>query len=51
LIQLVIPAGTWKRKLFNGLAQVIIQTTQEPGDIILTATSPDLKPASLKTKK
>lgn len=48
LIQLVIPAGTWKRKLFNGLAQVIIQTTQEPGDIVLTATSPDLRPASLR---
>jgi len=48
LVQLVIPAGTWKRKLFNGLAQVIIQTTKEAGDIVLTATSPNLEPATLR---
>jgi beta-galactosidase len=48
LIQIVTPAQPWKRKLFNGLAQVIVQTTKEPGEIILTATSPGLQPATIK---
>jgi beta-galactosidase len=48
LIQLTYPADKWKRKLFNGLAQVIIQSTGEPGQIVLTATSPGVKPAELK---
>jgi len=38
-IQLVYPAQAWKRKLFNGLAQVIIQSTGEKGEIVLKATS------------
>ncbi|MGV3538591.1 MAG: beta-galactosidase GalA [Rufibacter sp.] len=49
-IQVFTPAATWKRKLFNGLAQVIVQTTKEPGEITLTATSKGLKPAALKLK-
>lgn len=48
LIQLLTPAEPWKRKLFNGLAQVIIQSTGEASEIILTAESPQLKPATLK---
>lgn len=47
-IQLVIPAHIWKRKLFNGLAQVIIQSTGGAGDIIVTATSPGLQKNELK---
>ena len=47
-IQLVIPAQQWKRKLFNGLAQVIVQSTGEAGEIVLTATSPGLKKTELK---
>ncbi|MEN6308103.1 MAG: beta-galactosidase GalA [Anaerohalosphaeraceae bacterium] len=39
---------TWKRKTFNGLAQVILQSTPQPGDITLTATAEGLKPAVLK---
>jgi beta-galactosidase len=31
--------GPWKRKLFNGLSQVIIQSTGEPGEIVLKASS------------
>jgi beta-galactosidase len=38
-IQIAKPAGQWKRKLFNGLAQVIVQSTGEPGDIVLKAVS------------
>ena len=50
VFQVVTPAPAWKRKLFNGLAQVIIQSTGEPGDIVLTATSGSLK-AGLVTIK
>lgn len=49
-IQIVTAAPAWQRKLFSGLAQVIIQTTKEPGEITLTATSKDLKPVTLKVK-
>ncbi|MCF8381072.1 MAG: DUF4982 domain-containing protein [Bacteroidales bacterium] len=42
------PAAQWKRKAFNGLAQVLLKTTGESGEISLTATSPGLKPAFLK---
>jgi beta-galactosidase len=42
-IQLKQHAGQWRRKLFNGLAQVIIQSTGEPGEIVLKAVSNDLR--------
>ncbi|WP_442795381.1 beta-galactosidase GalA [Pelobium manganitolerans] len=48
LIQMVVPAPAWKRKLFNGLAQVIVQSTGGTGDIILKAKAPGLKEAILK---
>jgi beta-galactosidase len=32
----------WKRSVFNGLAQVIVQSARQPGEILLTATSADL---------
>ncbi len=41
-------AGGWKRSLFNGLAQVIVRSAGQPGEIILTASSKDLSPAVLK---
>jgi len=44
--QLTILA-TWKRKLFSGLAQVIIQATDEPGEIELQATSDGLNKGTL----
>jgi beta-galactosidase len=50
LIQLLYPAQAWKRKLFSGLAQVIIQSTGEAGQIVLTATSPGLKGSIFKIK-
>ena len=50
LFQIVRPAEQWKRKLFNGLAQVIVQATADEGDIVLTATSNNLKSTSLKIK-
>jgi len=45
---LIYPADSWKRKLFNGLAQVIVQSTGGPGEIIFTAKSGDLTLGELK---
>jgi beta-galactosidase len=36
----------WRRSVFNGLAQLIVRTTGEPGTIKLTAKSPALVPAT-----
>lgn len=41
--QIITPASQWKRSLFNGLAQVMVQPTGMPGDMILTATAKGLK--------
>ncbi|WP_210463897.1 beta-galactosidase GalA [Rufibacter roseolus] len=49
-IQILTPAAPWKRKLFNGLAQIIIQSTKQAGEITLTATANGLNPAVLKVK-
>lgn len=48
IVQVVTPAKPWKRCLFNGLAQVIIQATDEAGEVVLSAESPGLKKAELK---
>ncbi|WP_223653617.1 beta-galactosidase GalA [Hymenobacter psoromatis] len=49
-IQVRTPAAAWQRKTFNGLAQVLVQSTQAAGDITLTATAPGLKTSVLKIK-
>lgn len=36
-----------QRSLFNGLAQVIIQSAEASGEVVLTATTPGLKPAKI----
>ena len=46
-IQLVTPAPAWHRKLFNGLAQVIVQSTRAGGELVLKAAAPGLKDAEL----
>ncbi len=48
IIKVSEPAGKWKRKLFNGLAQVIVQSSKQAGEITLTATSENLKSESVK---
>ena len=48
VIQLIAPPEKWKRKLFNGLAQVIVQSTGTTGEIQLTAESEGMKPTVLK---
>ncbi len=48
VVQMFKPATSWKRKLFNGLAQVILQATAEPGEIRIHAKSSGVKTATLK---
>ncbi len=43
LVQIITPPQTWKRRAFNGLAQLIVQANREAGEIILTATSGNLE--------
>jgi beta-galactosidase len=43
IVKAVTPAGEPHRKAFNGLAQVIVQSSGEPGLITLTAGSPGLE--------
>ncbi|HVZ79185.1 MAG TPA: beta-galactosidase GalA [bacterium] len=47
-LRVVVPAPAWKRHLFNGLAQVLVQSGEEPGEIELEASAPGLTPAVLK---
>jgi beta-galactosidase len=36
----------WSRSLFNGLAQIVVQSTKDAGEIKLTATADNLTPAT-----
>ena len=47
-VQAITPAPQWKRSAFNGLAQVIVQSTPQAGTIRLTAASPGLAPAEIE---
>ncbi|MFZ6013483.1 MAG: hypothetical protein ACOYXT_24290, partial [Bacteroidota bacterium] len=47
LVQIRVNADPYKRKLFNGLAQIIVQADGK-GEVILEATSQGLKSAILK---
>jgi len=50
LVQVIYPSEQWKRKLFSGLAQVIVQSTKEAGEIVLTAASPNLESSTITIK-
>lgn len=50
VVQIVTPAEKWKRKLFNGLAQVIVEL-KDGSDLELIAKSEGLKTAVLKIEK
>ena len=39
-------AADWSRSVFNGLAQIMVQSTKDAGEIKLTATADGLKPAT-----
>ena len=39
-------APPWSRSLFNGLAQIIVQSTRDAGEFKLTASADGLTPAT-----
>lgn len=43
IIQIVTPAEPWKRKLFNGYAQIIIQKEEGEKEVVLSASAKGLK--------
>ena len=47
VVKVVTPAGEWKRSVFDGLAQVIVQSSHTPGEIKLTASGDHLSPATV----
>ncbi|WP_419869689.1 beta-galactosidase GalA [Chryseobacterium sp. CT-SW4] len=51
LIQSTKKQEPWKRKLFNGYAQIIIQNDGTGEDIVLEASSPGIKPGKVVLKK
>ena len=50
IIQVITPAASWKRKLFNGYAQIIIQKDENAKEVILSASAKDLRAVSLSVK-
>jgi beta-galactosidase len=46
-LRISTPAAPWSRSVFNGLAQVIVQSTGGTGEVVLTATSEGCEPAHL----
>lgn len=49
-LQVVVPAPQWQRKTFNGLAQVLVQSSGGAGNIVLTAKSKGIADAVLEIK-
>jgi len=47
-LSVMTPAAQWNRKLFNGLAQVLVQVDEQTGEVVLTAEAEGLKAAELK---
>ncbi|MCR4029947.1 MULTISPECIES: beta-galactosidase GalA [Flavobacterium] len=43
IIQVITPAEPWKRKLFNGYAQIIIQKEENVKEVVLSASAKGLK--------
>ncbi|WP_163397607.1 beta-galactosidase GalA [Flavobacterium fluviatile] len=51
IIQMITPAEQWKRKLFNGYAQIIIQKDINAAEVILSAKANGLNAGTLVLKK
>jgi beta-galactosidase len=51
IIQVITPAETWKRKLFNGYAQIIIQKEENTNEVVLSAEAKGLNEGTLVLKK
>ncbi|MDP5200609.1 beta-galactosidase GalA [Flavobacterium sp. DG2-3] len=50
IIQVITPAESWKRKLFNGYAQIIIQKEENAKEVVLSASAKGLKSSSIVVK-
>ena len=50
IIQVVTPTEPWKRKLFNGYAQIIIQKDENAKEVILSASAKELRAGNLNLK-
>ena len=50
IIQVITPSAPWKRKLFNGYAQIIIQKDEKETEVVLSATAKGLRSAALVVK-
>ncbi|RED26790.1 beta-galactosidase [Flavobacterium cutihirudinis] len=50
IIQVSTPAEQWKRKLFNGYAQIIIQKEENANEVVLSASAKGLRAGSLNIK-
>ena len=48
IIQIITPSEPWKRKLFNGYAQIIIQKEENAAEVVLSASAKGLKAGTLK---
>jgi beta-galactosidase len=48
VVRVEIPAAPWRRRLFNGFAQLIVQSNGKPGPIRIVASSAGLAPAELR---
>nr|WP_315241604.1 beta-galactosidase GalA [uncultured Flavobacterium sp.] len=51
IIQVITTAEAWKRKLFNGYAQIIIQKDENAAEVVLSATANGLNAGTLVLKK
>ena len=47
IIRVITPSEPWKRKLFNGYAQIIVQKNESGSEVVLSASAKGLKPAVL----
>jgi beta-galactosidase len=48
IIQVIQPPKSWKRKVFNGLAQIIVQSSKEAGELVVSAFSNGLSRGEIK---
>ena len=47
IIRVITPSEPWKRKLFNGYAQIIVQKNESGSEVVLSASAKGLKPTVL----
>ncbi|HEY1193560.1 beta-galactosidase GalA [Flavobacterium sp.] len=50
IIQVITPAEPWKRKLFNGYAQIIIRKDENAKEVVLSASAKRLRAGTLVVK-